>query len=148
MPTLEQHFSYLEAAIAEAWASPLSVRKARLAVALIDAYVDRLYAADTIRAEDVLAFRAQQSAANPLLALLLAIAQANPGAPEMLIQTSPVYVADYPHLSEAEFMVTLYNDSTVPRLLIRRGDANFDAHAVLRDALEALRALMPPVRAN
>lgn len=139
MGGLESHFSYLEAAVAEARAAPLSLRKARLAIALFDAYVDRLYAADPGRAEDILAFRAEWAAASPPLALLLAIAEARPGAPDLRLETSPLAPSDYPHLSEAEFMVSLYNEATVPRLLITApGGTSHDVHDVLHDALEAI----------
>jgi hypothetical protein len=139
VPSLEQHFSYLEAAVAEARAAPLSLRKARLAIALLDAYVDRLYAAVPGGAEDILAFRTKQAETSPPLALILAIAEARPGAPELRLETSPLAASDYPHLSEAEFMVSLYNAATVPRLLIRTpAGASRDVHAVLRDALRAV----------
>jgi hypothetical protein len=139
---LEPHFNYLRAAIAEARAAPLAIRKARLAIALLDAYVDRLYAADTSRAEDILTFRTGLSHTSPSLALLLAVAEQKPGAPQLHLETAPLSPSDYSHLSEAEFMVSLYNDATMPKLLIIAPDnASFDAHSVLQDAFEHIRAV-------
>jgi hypothetical protein len=144
VPTLERHFSYLEAAIAEARAAPLSLRKARLAIALLDAYVDRLYAADTGRAEDILAFRAHLSATSPPLALLLAFAEQKPGAPELRLETAPLSPADYPHLSEPEYMVSLYNGASIPRLLLTTtGRTRQDVHDSLHAALVALSTSYP-----
>ena len=135
---LEHHFSYLEDAIAEARAAPLSLRKARLAIALLDAYVDRLYAADPARAEDILAFRTHLAHSNPALALLLGTA----GAPNLKIQPLPLTPSDYPHLSEPDFMVSLYNAGTVPRLLLIDTDGQqHDIQEVLAAALAALTEL-------
>ncbi|HWA18110.1 MAG TPA: hypothetical protein VG757_03880 [Devosia sp.] len=120
----------------------MSLRKARLAIALVDSYADRLYAAHPARAEDILIFRAQLSATSPPLALLLAFAEQKAGAPELRLETTPLSPSDYNRLSEAEYMVSLYNNATIPRLLLIAPDGSrHDVQQTLHDALETLRNL-------
>ena len=67
MDSLRPHRDYLEADWRAARAAPLSRRKAMLVAALVDAYVDRLFAADP-DADDILVYRAKLGAAAPSFA--------------------------------------------------------------------------------
>lgn len=103
---------------------------------LVDAYVDRLFAATAEPAGDVLAFRAELAARSAALALVLELAA---GRADLLIEAVEVPLADYPGLAVEDFMVSLYNDHTVQRLRIATPDGNrADVHGVLADAVAAI----------
>jgi hypothetical protein len=134
--TLEQHFTYLRLISDEARAAPLSIRKARLAFTLTDAAIDRLFEAGGTGDEDVLAHRRRLTASSPALALCAAIAD---GALRLEVKTVAVSRDDYSRLSEAEYMVSLYNDTTVPRLVVIAPDGTgHEALIILDGALKAL----------
>jgi hypothetical protein len=128
-------------AIAAARAAPLSRKRAMLALLLVDAAVDELFAA---RGEgDVLAFREALAARSDALALVLAAAAMADTGPRLRLEAVAVPPDDYPGLGVADFMVSLYNRHTVPRVLIvTPAGARHDVHAVLAEALAAL-ALVP-----
>ena len=101
-----------------------------LAALLIDAEADRL-AGDG----DVLAFRSGLAAKSEALALVFAVAGREL---ELVTEAVEVPLADYPRLSEADFMVSLYNQHSVQRVRIARGEQRWDVHAVLREAVDEL----------
>ena len=72
MDSLRQHRDYLEGEWRAAQAAPLSARKARLVAMLIDAYIDRLFAA-TPNAGDILEFRAAVAARSVALGRIMAL---------------------------------------------------------------------------
>jgi hypothetical protein len=124
-------------AVAMAAGAPLSRKKAMLAALLLDAAIDALFAAGG--EEDVLAyraaFRARASALEPILDLV--------AMESTTLVTEPVEiaVADYPQLGVEDFMVSLYNNRTVPRVLIATsGGSRCDVHEALSRALAALEA--------
>ena len=133
MPALEPHFTYLTAELAAARAAPLSAKRALLVALLIDAYVDRMFAASG--EDDLLAFRTRLGGASDALGLAMAVASRRL---ELVTKAVEVPLADYPRLSEADFMVSLYNQHTVPRVLIAQGDARLDVQEVLEAAVAAL----------
>ncbi len=135
MSSLEPHFSYLTAELAAARAAPMSAKRALLVALLIDAYVDRLFGASG--EDDLLAWRARRAAESPELGLVMDVAA---GRAELVVEAVAVPIEDYPRLSEAEFMVSLYNGRTVPRVLIAQGEARRDVHEVLRAAVGSLAA--------
>ena len=103
---------------------------------LVDAFADRLAAAS---GGDILEFRAQLADRSADLALLLDVASLRDGGPRLLIEAVEVPLADYPTLSAAEFMVSLYNAHTVQRVLIALPDGSRrQVHDVLRAAVDAL----------
>ena len=126
--------STLAAALADAAAHPLSAKRAMLAALLLDATADRLLPAGG----DLLAHRAALAAGSPALALILDLAALRDGGPRLVTEAVEVPLADYDTLSEQEFMVSLYNKHTVPRLRIAIGDARWDVHEVLREAAAAI----------
>ena len=142
MTTLEQHFTYLEDARRAARSAPLSARKAMLAAMLIDAYPDRLFAAGETGAEDILAYRAGLAAGSDALALVFALSALRDGGPRLVTEPVAVPIADYPKLGVEDFMVSLYNGHTVPRVRIALPDGGRrDVHEVLAAAVAALRAV-------
>ena len=94
-----------------------------LVAALVDAYVDRLFAADP-DADDILVYRAKRGAAAPALGLILALCAGRDGVRLVI---------------EADFMISLYNDHSVPRLLLALPDGGRrDMLEVLGEAVAAL----------
>ena len=116
----------------------LSRRKAMLAAYLVDAFVDRLFAARAEPAGDILVFRAGIASRYPALALILDLVA---GRAELKLEAVEVPLADYDRLSVEDFMVSLYNQHTVQRLRIATpGGGREDVHLVLAAAIAALTA--------
>jgi hypothetical protein len=137
MHKLEAHFTALEAALAAARAAPLSRKRAMLAVLLVDAAVDARCPAG----DDVLAFRAGIAATHPALRLVMEVAAMRDGGPRLLLETVAVPLADAPALGVEDFMVSVYNGSSVQRVRI----GGRDVHEVLAEAVAELRrSFFPP----
>lgn len=137
MADLAAHRDYLEAEWQAAVEAPLSQRKALLVAMLIDAYVDRLFA-DQGQVEDVLDFRRDTAAASPALGLIMQVAAQ--ASARLVTEAVPVPIADYAALAVEDFMVSLYNDHSVQRVLIVTTDGvRRDAHEVLAEAMVWLR---------
>ena len=125
------------AAIEAARGAPQSRKKAMLAALLIDAAVDALFEASG--QDDVLVFRGTIAERDPLLRLVLDLA-AMDGA-MLVLEPVETAIGDYPALGVEDFMVSLYNGRTVPRVLIATPDARrIDVHEALSAALAALEA--------
>lgn len=117
----------------------MSMRKAGLLAALIDAYVDRLFAADESK-DDIIAFRAALAEGSPALADVMALCSQRAGV-TLAVEAVAVPLADYAALSVEDFMVSLYNDHSVQRLrLVQADGTRRDALVVLGDAIAALDA--------
>jgi hypothetical protein len=129
----EQHS--IKSALAALEAAPLSRKAAMLLALLIDREIDRRFAASG--EGDVLVYRARMAAADAL-ALVLELVALREGGARLVLEPVAVPVADYPKLSEADYMVSLYNGATVPRVLIAVGTERHDAVMVLREAVAAL----------
>lgn len=130
----------LDAALAAARAAPLSAKKAMLAALLLDAEIDRRFAlAGSGGDRDILAFRAEFASRSAALRLIMGLAALRPDGPRLVTEAVRVPIADYPTLGTADFMVSLYNDHTVQRVLIVMPDGKrHDVHAVLAEAAAAL----------
>jgi len=140
LDSLAAHRAYLDSECAASRAAPLSRRKAMLAAMLIDAYADRLFAADA-RGGDILAFRAALASVSPALATIFALCAQREGGPRLAIEAVTVPIAEYATLAVEDFMVSLYNGSAVQRLLVVHPEGGReDAHAVLAAAARALPA--------
>jgi hypothetical protein len=140
-PELERHFAYLEAEWAAAQAAPLSRRRAMLVVMLVDAFVDRLFAADA-SSDDILEFRSRLGRQVPALGLVMQLAADKPDGPRLVTEAVEIALEDYPRLDLADYMVSLYNDRTVQRVCVALPDgARRLAHDVLGEVVEALRQL-------
>ena len=108
------------AALAQLRAAPMSRKTAMLAALLIDAGTGRLFRRGT--AGDVLVFREALARAAPELGLVMALADMREDGPRLVLEAVAVDAADYPGLSEADYMVSLYNGATVPRVLVALPD--------------------------
>ena len=140
MTDLAGHRAYLAEAIAAAQTAPLSRRKALLAAMLIDAHVDRVFAAGGA-GDDILDYRAMVAERSAPLGLLLRLC-AQQGDLELVTEAVAVPIKDYGSLSIEDFMVSLYNDHSVQRLLLVSSEgARHDMQAVLSAALTALADL-------
>jgi hypothetical protein len=139
---LPESLAAARAAVDAAGTAPQSRKKAMLAALLIDGAVDALFEASGD--DDVLAFRAALSRRRPALQPILdVVAMAESGA-KLVIKPIEVAIGDYPALGVEDFMVSLYNDRTVPRVVIAWPDGRWlDVHISLADALAALSAKQP-----
>ena len=138
MAELARHWDYLETEWQAAQAAPLSLRRVLLVAALIDAYADRLFAA-AAEAEDILAFRAALAAV-PAIGLVFDVCAQRLDGPRLVIEAVKVPIADYGVLPVEDFMVSLYNDHSVQRVMIVLPDGGRRlAHQVLAEAIEAFR---------
>jgi hypothetical protein len=136
LDSLQQHRDYLEAEWQRLRVAPLSARKARLVAALIDAYVDRVFAA-TPGAEDILSFREAAAAGWPALGRVMALCSQR--TVQLVTEAVAVPIADYGALAVEDFMVSLYNDHMVQRLrLVSAEGGRHDMMETLREAIEAL----------
>jgi hypothetical protein len=108
-----------------------------LVALLIDAFADRLFAADPA-ADDILVFRAGLAARSPALQLVFGLCA---GHLHLVTEAVKVPIAEYSKLAVEDFMVSLYNDHTVQRVLIALPDGERQlAHPVLAEAIDALRS--------
>jgi hypothetical protein len=112
---LKAHRDYLEGEWQGLQAAPLSMRKAMLVAALIDAYADRLFAAQA-EPEDILEFRAGLAASNSALRMVFDLCAQRINGPRLVLEAVQVPIRDYGALSVEDFMVSLYNDHSVQRL--------------------------------
>jgi hypothetical protein len=134
---LPGHRDYLEGEWQSLRAAPLSARKARLVAALVDAYVDRLFAAAPDDG-DILEFRTGMVAGSPQLGRIMALAS---GRGDLVLEAVAVPVAQYGSLSVEDFMVSLYNDHTVQRLMLVTTDGGrYDMMDMLEAAISAIDA--------
>ena len=134
----------LETQFAAAQAAPLSRQKAMIVALLIDDLANRLFAAAP-EADDILVFRSGLAAASPALALVFALAALQPDGARLVTEAVEVPLAEYSALTVEDFMVSLYNDHSVQRVLIAAPDGErHDALAVLGEALAALKAKTLP----
>lgn len=127
--TLADHFALIEAELADLDAHPLSARQARLVMTLIDKFADRVFLARRAQhpdrvvetegrtIEDVIAWRDFLRAQCPALGAIFDLCAVPPRA-ALETRAVEVPIADYPNLSTADFMVSLYNGNTVQRVLL------------------------------
>jgi hypothetical protein len=128
---LEHHS--ISTALAALEHSPLSRRKAMLLALLIDAEVDRR------AGDDPLEYRAALAQTHPALGLVMELGAMRAGGPSLVLEPVTITAADAASVSEADYMVSLYNSATVPRVRIAWADGRReDALDVLRQAVAAL----------
>lgn len=138
MLSLVAHWDYLQTEWAAAQAAPLSIRKTLLVASLIDAYADRLFAADDC-AEDILVFRAALAGDTPALGPIFALCAQRSDAPRLVLSATEVPLSQYTQLGVADFMVSLYNAHTVQRVQFAFPDnTKLDAQTMLSAAIERL----------
>jgi hypothetical protein len=146
---LAAHWQLLQRDLAASLAAPLSLRKAWLVAVLIDHLPDRLWQACTETgrpppdgAPDLLAYRAQLRSGSPALAEVFALVAMEPDGP--CLQLLPVAApADaVTALPVEDFMVSLYNNHHVQRLLLITPSSTSPAHAQLTAAVADLAGEM------
>ncbi|WP_413992006.1 hypothetical protein ACMDCR_07920 [Labrys okinawensis] len=147
---LETEFARVEEAFAAARLHPLSLRKTLLVAVLLDNYCDQAF--DLLRrspparifdVEDVLAFRERLRAEEPALGLIFDLCASAPGGPSLQTCAVTVPIEEYGKLSIEDYMVSLYNDNTVQRVMIVAADGSMDlAHEVLGKAMAYLSKAM------
>ena len=126
--------------MAAARAAPLARRKALLVAMLIDAYLDRLFAVGD-GGDDILEFRAAMARRSSPLARIMAPCSARPDV-QLVIEAVKIAIADYGKLGVEDFMVSLYNDHSVQRLLLV--DADGTRHDMIETMTTAIAALDVP----
>ncbi len=73
--------------------------------------------------------------------MVFALAANRPDGPQFVTEATEVALADYPSLDVADFMVSIYNDRTIQRVLIAMPDGQrLPAHTVLGEAIAALQS--------
>ena len=140
MDNLRQHLDYLQAEWRAWGGAPLSRPKALLVAALVDAYVDRLFAVDTA-ADDILVYRAEATARSSALGQVMALCAGTAGF-AVVTEAVVVPLTDYGTLGVEDFMVSLYNDHSVQRLLLVLPDGS--KRNMLEVLSEAIAALDTP----
>ena len=123
--TLAEHLSLIEDEHAASLAAPLSARQALLVAVLLDHLPDRVFAArrhaapnTVFSAEDLPAYRQKLREQSPALSTIFDLCALRPDGPTLKVVAVEVPIADYPNLSTADFMVSLYNGNTVQRVLL------------------------------
>ena len=141
--TLEARFALIVEEHRRSLAAPLSVRKVLLVAVLLDHFADRVFAQfrdvpnKVLGAQDVLAWRAILAARSEPLALLAELASGRHDGATLRIDPITVPIADYPALDVEDYMVSLYNQNTVQRVVIVKGDSSTVlAHDILAAAVE------------
>jgi hypothetical protein len=110
---------------------------------LLDHFGDSVFAQFRNRPEmvlgaaDVLAWRGGLARQSEALALVGELASGRHDGATMRIDAVTVPITDYPKLAVEDFMVSLYNQHTVQRIVIvRRDGSTVLAHDVLAEAVD------------
>jgi hypothetical protein len=123
--------------------APLSKRKAMRVVMLADGLVDELFDIQAA-CDDVLEFRQALAAQHASMALVMDLAAHRRDGPTLELSEQQVPLAQYGDLSIEDFMVSLYNNHSVQRLMVvGAGAAPIAVEQLLDDALEQLASLLP-----
>ncbi len=109
-----------------------------LCALLVDAFVDRLFAATAAGADDRLLFRDAVAARSPSVARLMSLAALEPDGPRLQLVAVEMPPAEYPALPIEDFMVSLYSAMTVQRVRLVAGGQLYDVHQLIDDAVEEL----------
>ncbi|MET3900212.1 hypothetical protein ABIB57_004175 [Devosia sp. UYZn731] len=140
---LEAQFALMLEEHRHSLAAPLSVRKVLLVAVLLDHFADRVFAQfrdapeRVFGAPDVLAWRAELAARSAAVGLVGELASGRHDGAMLRVDAITVPIADYPALAVEDYMVSLYNQNSVQRVLIvRRDGSTVLAHEVLASALD------------
>ncbi|MDB5530091.1 MAG: hypothetical protein JWR51_3194 [Devosia sp.] len=141
--TLEAQFALILEEHRHSLAAPLSVRKVLLVAVLLDHFADLVFAQFRDRPErvfgvpDVLAWRATLAAQSAALGQVAELASGRHDGATLRIDAITVPIADYPALAVEDYMVSLYNQNTVQRVVVVKRDGSTAlAHDVLAAALD------------
>ena len=141
--TLEARLALLQEEYRHSLAAPLSVRKALLVAVLLDHFGDAAFAGfrdvpeKVFGAPDVLAWRAALAERSEALALVAELASGRYDGARLRIDAVTVPISEYPALAVEDYMVSLYNQNTVQRVVIvRRDGSTVPAHEIIGAALD------------
>ena len=145
MLTLADHFALVEDEYRASVKALLSIRQAWLVAMLIDHLPDRMFEAyretapdKVFNAEDLPAYRAILREKSPALAIIFDLCALRPEGRTLKVVPVEVPIAEYHKLSVEDFMVSLYNQNSVQRVVVAWGDGRQRlAHEVLGEAIEA-----------
>ena len=119
------------------------MRKVLLVAVLLDQFADLVFAQlrdipeRVFGAQDVLAWRAALAKQSAALGLVGELASGRHDGALLRVDAITVPIADYPALAIEDYMVSLYNQNTVQRVVIvRSGGSTVLAHEVLATALD------------
>jgi hypothetical protein len=137
------HFALIRDEYQASLAAPLSARRVLLVAVLLDHLPDRIFAAfrNTApeklgHAEDVVAFRTKLRTQSRALGTIFDLCTPHPDGPALRTIAIEVPIADYPGLRVEDYMVSLYNQNTVQRVVIAWPDGRQAlAHDVLAEAM-------------
>lgn len=129
-----------ECALSEA--APQSLRRAWLAVGLLDMLAERVFEAwrtaapDKVgNAEDILSYRLALGTAEPALATLADLSSGQDGAATLRRAMVPIGELDQARLLFADWMITTYNNMEVPTVVIAMPDGQrVQLHPLLAEA--------------
>ena len=146
MLTLADHFALVDAEYQASLKALLSIRQAWLVAMLIDHLPDRVFAAyretapeKIFNAEDLPAYRGILRQKSPALATLFDLCAMRPEGPTLKVVAVEVPIAEYHKLSVEDFMVSLYNQNSVQRVVVAWGDGRQTmAHEVLGEAVSGV----------
>lgn len=142
MGSLEDHFALIAEEMAAAAAAPLSLRRARACLVLVDLFADRVFqaagagSAAAFGCDDVLAFRARLRAECPALGLIADVCAATEGGSRLTIASMPVPAGTYAGLGIEDRMVSVYSEGTVERVVIAGAEGTREVHEVLAEAVK------------
>jgi hypothetical protein len=137
------HFALIRDEYDASLTAPLSARRALLVAVLLDHLPDRIFSAFRApapealgHAEDVVAYRSNLRAQSPALGTIFDLCTPHPAAPTLKTVAIAVPIADYPSLRVEDYMVSLYNQNTVQRVVIAWPDGTQAlAHEILAEAM-------------
>jgi hypothetical protein len=134
----------LDGAMVAALNAPLSRKKAMLVALLVDAALDEAFARRT-GGDDILAFREELASRSAALRLVLDLVAMRTDGPSLVLEAVEVPIRDYGRLKVEDFMVSLYNDHTVQRVMIALPDGGRrDGLELLAEAVRAVREVPSP----
>ena len=144
MLTLADHFALVDAEYQASVKALLSIRHAWLVATLIDHLPDRVFEAyresapeKVFNAEDLPAYRAILRQNSPALATIFDLCARRSEGPTLKVVAVEVPIAEYHNLSVEDFMVSLYNQNSVQRVVVAWGDGRQTlAHEVLGEAID------------
>ena len=138
---LKDYRRFLHEAVQAYREAPLSRRKAMRAVVLIDGLLEKILESGAV-GDDLLEARRAITAKWPSLAVIMDLAAVERDGPSLVVMEQEVRLEQYQQLAVEDFMVSLYNNHRVQRLVVTRGGvAPISLEQLLDKALEELSTL-------
>jgi hypothetical protein len=138
---LKDYWPFLRDAVQTSREAPLSRRKAMRAVVLIDGLLDKISESGAV-GDDLPEARRAIAAKWPSLAVIMDLAGVERDGPSLVVMEQEVPLKRYQDLAVEDFMVSLYNNHCVQRLVvIGAAMAPIPMEHLLDKALEELTIL-------